>query len=138
MKEVESIDKDKEKDITQSDKPVKAVYLFDNDFSLWDESEEVEWETVAGNKFYTLHEYYEQAWLEVSLQEIMDFGIESQISHYSYYKGNKVYLSREDDMHYFVEALKDSGKDFKTKASYLSKWPFFLSYTPFELPIKVV
>lgn len=135
MKEVKNTEQEKESNTQFPDKLAKAVYIVEHDLSLWDESEDLQWVTVAGNKFYTLHEYYEQAWLEVPLEEVFHFNIQDQISPYSFYKGSKVYLSREDDMDYFVQALRQSGKDFKTKASYLSQWPFFLKYTPFELPI---
>jgi hypothetical protein len=45
-------------------------------------------------------------WLKVKRQELMELGIESQISGYSYQKGDLVFLEEDRDASIFLHALE--------------------------------
>lgn len=48
-------------------------------------------------------------WLEVKLDELEVLGIRDKISHYSYIKGDTVYLEEDCDMATFMNAMEAQG-----------------------------
>ena len=60
----------------------------------------------------TMYDFYSDpshGWLKVSLKELVSLGIESDISRYSYIKGENAYLEEDCDMPKFVKAKYNSG-----------------------------
>lgn len=62
---------------------------------------------------YTFHTDPGHGWLEVPLADVQRFGLANKISSYSYRQGDTAYLEEDCDAHLFVQALKDSGSEFK-------------------------
>jgi len=54
---------------------------------------------------YILHSDHGHAWLQVKRQELKDLGILDKISHYSYQKGDDVFLEEDCDYSRFYEAM---------------------------------
>jgi len=48
-------------------------------------------------------------WLAVNYDELVELGIQDKISHYSYVKGNIVYLEEDCDMAVFMNAMEAKG-----------------------------
>jgi hypothetical protein len=48
-------------------------------------------------------------WLQVKLDELVELGIQDKISHYSYIKGDTVYLEEDCDMSTFMNAMEAQG-----------------------------
>ena len=70
----------------------------------------------------TLYSDPGHGWLKVSLKELIDLGIETRISQYSYQKRDKynkiwVYLEEDMDFSTYYEALKRKGITLKVKES---------------------
>ena len=53
-------------------------------------------------KTYKFYSDSGHGWLAVKQQELVDLGIADKISHYSYVRGNTVYLEEDCDMEMFV------------------------------------
>lgn len=75
------------------------------------------------DKIYVFHSDPGHGWLAVKRQELIDLGIEKNISGYSYQKGNTVYLEEDCDMGIFVKALQGRNIEFKHRSSYQEKTP---------------
>jgi hypothetical protein len=63
----------------------------------------------------TTYNFYSDAghgWLEVGRDELAMLHIDDQISHYSYTKGDKVYLEEDCDASLFINALENLGVKF--------------------------
>jgi hypothetical protein len=58
-------------------------------------------------KKYRLFSDASHAWLEVSFDELVSLGINKQITAWSYYKGNNVYLEEDCDAPLFLQTKKD-------------------------------
>lgn len=52
-------------------------------------------------------------WLHVKLDELVELGIQDKISHYSYIRGNDVYLEEDCDMSTFMNAMEAKGVQIK-------------------------
>ncbi len=63
-------------------------------------------------KVYTFHTDPGHGWLEVDRAELVELGILTHISQYSYQKGDKVYLEEDSDLGRFIHTLKDTGVIF--------------------------
>ena len=48
-------------------------------------------------------------WLQVKLDELVELGIQDKISHYSYIRGDTVYLEEDCDMSTFMNAMEAQG-----------------------------
>lgn len=60
--------------------------------------------TENQTKKYTFTQDAGHGWLSVKRQELLDLGIYDQISHYSYQRGQTVYLEEDCDMAAFFHA----------------------------------
>ena len=52
-------------------------------------------------------------WLHCKLDELVELGIQDKISHYSYIRGNDVYLEEDCDMSTFMNAMESKGVQIK-------------------------
>ncbi len=59
---------------------------------------------------YIMHSDPGHGWLQVKRQELIDLGILDKISHYSYQKGDNVYLEEDCDLNCFMHEMKARGK----------------------------
>lgn len=59
---------------------------------------------------YIMHSDPGHGWLQVKRQELIDLGILDKISHYSYQKGDDVYLEEDCDYSRFITRMKELGK----------------------------
>jgi hypothetical protein len=87
------------KEIDMSLKPPEDEYTDD-------EFEEV---IVAGQKAtkrYAFHEDPGHGWLEVTRQDLIDLGIDQDVSPYSYQNGQNVFLEEDCDMTLFFKAYE--------------------------------
>lgn len=48
-------------------------------------------------------------WLSVKYQELVDMGIEDQITKYSYVNGKSAYLEEDVDMAIYIKAMENNG-----------------------------
>jgi len=62
---------------------------------------------------YVFHEDPGHGWLEVDRHELERFVDLSEVSEFSYEKNGKVYLEEDCDAGLFLQALKDSGVEYK-------------------------
>lgn len=62
---------------------------------------------------YIFHEDPGHGWLEVPVEDICELGIVTDISRYSYQRGQIAYLEEDCDAPRFLEALKARGIPFK-------------------------
>lgn len=60
-------------------------------------------------KTLTFHTDPAHGWLEVDLADLQTLNISDQISHYSYTKGNKVYLEEDCDAPHYLRAATTHG-----------------------------
>ena len=87
-------------------------------------------------KVYDFYEDPSHGWLKVSLKELVSLGIQSDISRYSYIKGENAYLEEDCDMPKFVKAKYNSGvthikyREHVARERY-SKIRSYYQYTPF-------
>jgi len=58
-------------------------------------------------------------WLEVKLDELKELGIADKISHYSYIRGDTVFLEEDCDMSTFMNAMESKG--LTIKLSYINE-----------------
>jgi hypothetical protein len=58
-------------------------------------------------------------WLEVKLDELVELGIKNKISHYSYIRGDTVFLEEDCDMSTFMNAMESKG--LTIKLSYINE-----------------
>jgi len=64
---------------------------------------------------YILHSDHGHAWLQVKRQELKDLGILDKISHYSYQKGDDVFLEEDCDYSRFYEAMAAINKTIELR-----------------------
>lgn len=60
-------------------------------------------------------------WVSVKYQDLIDFGIEGQISNYSYIKGDTVYLEEDLDAGIFLDAALKVGWEITFKESHTDR-----------------
>jgi hypothetical protein len=58
-------------------------------------------------------------WLEVKLDELVELGIKNKISHYSYIRGDAVFLEEDCDMSTYMNAMESKG--LTIKLSYINE-----------------
>ena len=80
---------------------------------------------------YIFHEDPGHGWLEVTRAELVRLGILNQISHYSYQRGDKVYLEEDCDATLFVETKKALGEEMTFDDQYKENTPI-RNYQPFS------
>jgi len=80
------------------------------------------------------------AWLKVSRKELEELGVADQISHYSYERGDFVYLEEDQDAAIFLDACKARFPGFAEKLRFKeshtnnsSRIRNYLSYCPSNL-----
>lgn len=74
----------------------------------------------------TTYKFYEDpghAWLAVKRAELVKLGILDKISHYSYQKGDTVYLEEDWDASTFFTAKRDKGEEVKLIEVYQENTP---------------
>lgn len=64
---------------------------------------------------YIMHSDPGHGWLQVKRQELAELGILDKISHYSYQKGDEVYLEEDCDYSRFIMRMKELGKSVEVK-----------------------
>jgi hypothetical protein len=64
---------------------------------------------------YLFHTDPGHGWLQVKRQELADLGILDKISHYSYQKGDDVYLEEDCDYSRFIMRMKELGRQVEVK-----------------------
>ena len=64
---------------------------------------------------YLFHTDPGHGWLQVKRQELVDLGILDKISHYSYQKGDDVYLEEDCDYSRFIMRMKELGRQVEVK-----------------------
>lgn len=72
-------------------------------------------------KVYVFHNDPGHGWLAVKMKEILELGIEKDISTYSYIKGNTVYLEEDCDAGLFFNAMKKKGFTVSYRSSHKEK-----------------
>jgi len=72
---------------------------------------------------YIFHSDPGHGWLEVTRAECKRLGILERISHYSYQRGDKVYLEEDCDAALWVEAKRAAGEDFEFDEQHLEVTP---------------
>lgn len=79
----------------------------------------------------TIFEDAGHAWLEVSRAELVELGIQGEISPFSYQKGGDVFLEEDCDLGVYVGALKARGIELKFDRVYHDRSPVrgFHSYS---------
>ena len=70
-------------------------------------------------------------WIAVERQELMALGILFQVSHYSYQKGNMVYLEEDCDASLFIKAKRDAGIEVKLVEHDSNYDSHIRNYSPF-------
>jgi hypothetical protein len=80
---------------------------------------------VPMKKKLHFHEDASHGWLAVKVKEIVDLGIEKEISGYSYMNGQTVYLEEDLDAGIYLNAMKEKHGDieFEFKRSYRETSP---------------
>ena len=63
--------------------------------------------------YYTFFEDSGHGWLKVPVSELIELGIENDISHYSYMFGDWAYLEEDCDMARFIDAQYMRGLDVR-------------------------
>lgn len=85
-----------------------------------------------------VHKFYSDpghGWLAVKLNDLIKLGLTQKISHYSYVKGQTVYLEEDSDMTKFFTAFREKFGQFPSmKVIYLDKNSPIRSYDryPFD------
>ncbi len=69
--------------------------------------------STATTVYYTYHTDPGHGWLEVGIDELDLLGIRSEVSCYSYIKGDKAYLEEDCDMELFMNAMEAKGVNVK-------------------------
>ena len=69
------------------------------------------------------HEDPGHGWLAVPLDELMELGIASKISTYSYFKTGIVYLEEDLDAGIYIDAVKANGDTVRIKEHYKNNTP---------------
>ena len=66
---------------------------------------------------HTFHFYADpgHAWMKVTRKELEELGIAGQVSHYSYVRGDFVYLEEDEDAAIFLDACKARFPGFAEK-----------------------
>lgn len=72
------------------------------------------------------------AWAKVSRKKLIDLGIEHKISHYSYQKGDHVFLEEDQDLSTLVNALKEKGIEYSFKTNHTNRQSRIRGYSPFQ------
>ena len=83
---------------------------------------------------YIFHTDPGHGWLEVTRAECTRLGILDKISHYSYQRGDKVYLEEDCDASLWAEAKKTAGEEFTFDEQHLDETPI-RDYQSFGLDI---
>ena len=75
--------------------------------------------TTPTHAYYTFFTDSGHGWLKVPVAELLELGIEDEISHYSYLFGDWAYLEEDCDMARFIDAQYMRGLDVRwnTKVS---------------------
>lgn len=60
-------------------------------------------------------------WVAVKRDLLIEFGVASKISAFSYAKGNTVYLEEDQDAALFTDVLRDSGISFELVEKYTDR-----------------
>ena len=72
------------------------------------------------DKTYIFHSDSGHGWMAVKRIELKELNIENQISHYSYQKGDTVYLEEDQDATIFINEFKKMfGREPLYKESYI-------------------
>ena len=58
---------------------------------------------------FNFHSDAGHGWLEVSIDDLKAYGIEDEISSYSYIKGGKAYLEEDRDAGLYLRKLEEAG-----------------------------
>jgi hypothetical protein len=69
--------------------------------------------TTLTSLTYSFYSDPGHGWLHVKLDELVELGIQDKISHYSYIRGNDVYLEEDCDMSTFMNAMEAKGVQIK-------------------------
>jgi len=83
---------------------------------------------------YVFHTDPGHGWLEVSLAEIIELGIENKISQFSYCKADTAYLEEDCDAGVFLNAKHKRGETVEIREQHRDPTPIrnFKSYSPHE------
>ena len=81
----------------------------------------------------TFHADPAHGWLEVSLEDIHDFGIGDKISRYSYIKGDRVFLEEDCDAGVYLEKAKEEGWDISVTEKHTNHDSFIRNLASFSL-----
>ena len=76
-------------------------------------------------------------WLSVKYQELVDLGIEGQISPYSYVKGKSAYLEEDQDMSLYLKAKEAAGFEIVFDKRDHGDRSVIRRYEPFPSKMKV-
>lgn len=60
---------------------------------------------------YTFYSDPGHGWLAVPISDLKEFGVEKQITQFSYRSGNTAYLEEDVDAGRFIDALTEKGVD---------------------------
>lgn len=70
-------------------------------------------------------------WLAVKRQALVEAGVEKEISHYSYQRGQTVYLEEDCDAGKYLDTLKAAGVEFAFKERIYPSYHPIRSYDRF-------
>jgi hypothetical protein len=81
---------------------------------------------------YLFHADPGHGWLQVKRQELIDLEILDKISHYSYQKGDNVYLEEDCDLSRFIAKMNELGKQVEINESHSNYDSPIRSYASFN------
>ena len=84
---------------------------------------------------YTFYCDPSHAWLKVPKRALVDLGIEKQITHFSYIRGDYVYLEEDCDAGTFLDAAKNRNWPISIRESYGNKRSRIRNYERYEVPM---
>ena len=68
------------------------------------------------------------AWVKVSYKKLLKFGVAPSISHYSYMRGENVYLEEDSDLSKFIKAANENGYTVTFKSHSTNRYSKIRSY----------
>lgn len=82
-------------------------------------------------KTFDFHVDPGHGWLKVPRALLIELGIHKSISHYSYQRGDFVYLEEDGDFGAFVAAMKSTGVELRWRTRYADRRSRIRSYASY-------
>lgn len=88
--------------------------------------------TTKKSRKLSFHSDPGHGWLAVNVRDLETLGLMKKISHYSYVRGNTVYLEEDCDYGLFLQASKEAGWNLSIKTIHYDKTAPIRSYNSFS------